>query len=92
MKLSIIIPAYNEENTIKKILKDVQSLKLPNDMDREIIVIDDASKDKTLHEVQESNVPVVLIKHENNRGKGACVIDGFKKSTGDIVVIQDADA
>ena len=90
MKVSIIIPVYNEKTTILEILKRVQAVKL--DLDREIVVVDDFSRDGTrdiLAGLKSKNVKVVL--HEVNRGKGAALRTGFEKATGDIVLIQDAD-
>jgi glycosyltransferase involved in cell wall biosynthesis len=93
MKLSIIIPAYNEEKTIEEIVRRVMSVNLPLDIKKEIIVINDCSKDKTgdvLKKIK-NTYDLRVINHEINQGKGAAVINGFKASTGDIVVIQDAD-
>ncbi len=88
MKLSIIIPVYNEEKTITEILDKVSNIKLS--LERELIVVDDYSKDKTL-EILEKRKDITLIKHEKNLGKGAAVRSGIKNSKGDIVVVQDAD-
>ncbi len=90
MKVSIIIPVYNEKTTILEILKRVQAVKLG--LDREIVVVDDFSRDGTrdiLAGLKQKNVKVVF--HEVNRGKGAALRTGFEKATGDIVLIQDAD-
>ncbi len=90
MKVSIIIPVYNEKATILEILKRVQAVKLG--LDREIVVVDDFSRDGTrdiLSKLRMKNVKVVF--HEVNRGKGAALRTGFEKATGDIVLIQDAD-
>lgn len=92
MKLSIIIPVYNEERTIAEILKRVVSSTLPEGVDREIIVIDDGSSDQTgkfLKRFKHPNLKV--IKHKKNQGKGAAIKSGFEKSLGDIILIQDAD-
>jgi len=90
-KLSIIIPCYNEINTIKDIIKAVRAVEL--DIKREIIVVDDGSKDGTRDYLasinEEDNIEVFL--HETNRGKGAAIRTGINAASGDIVLIQDAD-
>jgi len=88
--LSIIIPAYNEEKTIKQLISLVKSVKLINNVKKEIIVVDDGSKDNTRNILKK--IPnIKLIFHKKNGGKGAAVKTGIKHSTGDIIVIQDAD-
>ena len=90
MKLSIIIPCYNESNTIEKIINKVINQK---DYDKEIIVIDDFSTDgsiEILKNFDEKKV-IKLIFNNLNRGKGYCVKKGIEQSTGDIILIQDAD-
>jgi glycosyltransferase involved in cell wall biosynthesis len=89
MALSVIIPVYNEKNTINEILIRVQAM----DMVDEIIVVDDGSVDGTREILQEMD-GVGLIKivyHEKNQGKGAAVVTGIKNSEGDVILIQDAD-
>lgn len=89
MKISIIIPVYNEEKTIKKVVEKVKksnTLKLK----KEIIIIDDGSTDKSKSIIQKIK-GVKKIFHKKNKGKGAAVINGIKKSTGNIILIQDAD-
>lgn len=89
MALSVIIPVYNEKNTINEILIRVQAM----DMVDEIIVVDDGSIDGTREILQEMD-GVGLIKivyHEKNQGKGAAVVTGIKNSEGDVILIQDAD-
>ena len=89
MKLSIIIPVFNEENTIASIIQKVQSA----DYDKEIIVVDDASTDGTKDVLQKlSQQPKIKIfYHERNRGKGAAIRTAIKNITGNITIIQDAD-
>jgi dolichol-phosphate mannosyltransferase len=93
MRLSIIIPVYNEEKTIALILEKVSKVKMP-DVDKEIIVIDDGSTDATLTTINNLQLTVnnfKLIKHKRNLGKGAAVRTGIKKATGEYIIIQDAD-
>jgi glycosyltransferase involved in cell wall biosynthesis len=88
MKLSIVIPVYNEIHTVEEILKRVQSV--PHD--KEIVIVDDASTDGTTERLRQvSDENVTLLFHETNRGKGAALRTGFERVTGDIIIIQDAD-
>lgn len=90
MKLSIVIPCYNEKNTIKNILEVVR--KVPY-KEKEIIVVDDFSKDGTRDILQKDLKKYYnkLVLHEFNQGKGAALRTGFQAATGDIVIVQDAD-
>jgi glycosyltransferase involved in cell wall biosynthesis len=90
MKFSIIIPTYNEEKTLQKVV--FQTEKVWSGSDYEIIVVDDGSKDKTF-EISEKlkNENISVIHHDKNYGKGKAVISGIKKASGDFVTIQDAD-
>lgn len=91
MKLSIIIPAYNEENTVKLLLHKVLSAKIGR-VAKEIIIVNDGSTDNTLEEIRKfKDKRIKIIDKAKNQGKGAAVCDAIKKSTGDIIVIQDAD-
>lgn len=89
MKLSVVIPVYNEKITITKIIEAVKTVDL-NKIDKEIIVIDDASSDGT-QETLKSIRGIKLLVNEKNSGKGASLRRGFEAATGDFVIIQDAD-
>lgn len=89
-KLSIIIPAFNEEKTIEDILKRVYEMEL-KDWQKEIIVVDDGSIDNTRTFLKSWEKKVNVIYKEKNEGKGSAVNIGFQKATGDIILIQDAD-
>ncbi len=93
MKLSIVIPVYNEKNTILEIFKVVKEVSLPSEIkEREIILVDDCSKDGTRDILKKINDPEIKIfYHGKNTGKGGALNTGFKQATGDIVIIQDAD-
>jgi glycosyltransferase involved in cell wall biosynthesis len=88
MKLSVVIPVYNEIHTIEEIIRRVQHV----DIQKEIILVDDCSIDGTreyLQKLDADNIKVVF--HDKNQGKGAALQTGFRSVTGDVVVIQDAD-
>jgi glycosyltransferase involved in cell wall biosynthesis len=89
-KLSIIIPVYNEDKTIDEILRTVAAATLPG-WKKEIIVIDDGSKDKTRDILHTWEKKVRVIYKDKNEGKGSAVSIGFREAMGDIVLIQDAD-
>jgi glycosyltransferase involved in cell wall biosynthesis len=90
MKVSIIIPCYNEKSTVEKIVEAVRSAPVEN---KEIILVDDCSEDGTQTILKETISPMVdrIIYHPVNRGKGAALRSGFAAATGDIVLVQDAD-
>jgi glycosyltransferase involved in cell wall biosynthesis len=90
MKLSIIIPVYNEEKTIKKALKRITQIRLKN-IKKEIIVVDDGSTDKTFIILKQIKKKIKLIHHKKNSGKGSAIITAKKFCTGDLILIQDAD-
>lgn len=88
MKLSVIVPVYNEKKTIRETYKRIRAV----DLDKEIILVDDFSTDGTrdiIKEFEDDNTKIYF--HEKNTGKGAALRTGFQKATGDILVIQDAD-
>ena len=91
MKLSIVIPVYNEENTVETIVDLV--LKAPLSIDKELIIVDDCSTDNTRNiiETRLTGKVAKTVFHENNQGKGAALRSGFAAATGDIVIVQDAD-
>jgi glycosyltransferase involved in cell wall biosynthesis len=92
MKLSVIVPCYNEAKTIETVLENIKNVSL--EIDKEIIIIDDCSTDGTreyLKSIDDKNESIKIIYHSKNCGKGAALRSGFKAASGDIVLIQDAD-
>ncbi len=89
MKLSVIIPVYNEEKTIKSVLNSVEKTKLS--LRKEIIVVNDCSTDNTAAILDKFKHKHKVLNHDVNHGKGAAIRTGIKHATGDIIVIQDAD-
>ncbi len=91
MKLTIIIPVYNEDKSVKEVIKKVRKQKL-TDFEKEIIVVNDCSTDDTKKILDNlSDKSIIVINHKRNLGKGAALRTGFRKATGDIILIQDAD-
>ena len=95
-RLSIVIPAYNEARTIHLILDKVKAVKLMAEIEKEIIIVNDASKDDTDGAIQRymqlnPDLTINYQKHEVNKGKGAALHTGIKSASGDWVIIQDAD-
>lgn len=95
-KLSIVIPAYNEGPTIHHILNKVKAVKLIGDVEKEILIVNDCSKDNTeeailAYKAANPDLPITYYKHEVNQGKGAALHTGIRIATGDYVIIQDAD-
>jgi len=90
MKLSIVVPVYNEEKTVNEILRRIKMARLPKEVDREIIVVDDCSGDGSYQMIRKVK-GIKLFKHTKNKGKGAAIRTGIKNAKGDIILIQDAD-
>jgi glycosyltransferase involved in cell wall biosynthesis len=94
--LSIVIPAYNEGATIHRILNKVKAVSLLRDIKKEVIIVNDCSRDNTEeailnYKAAHPELPITYYKHEVNKGKGAALHTGIQKATGDFVIIQDAD-
>jgi glycosyltransferase involved in cell wall biosynthesis len=95
-KLSIVIPAYNEGKTIHLILDKVKAVELINNIHKEIIIVNDCSKDDTelavaRYRSANPDMDIQYFKHEVNQGKGAALHTGISKATGEYLIIQDAD-
>ena len=95
-KLSIIMPAYNEERTIHAILDRIRAVELIGGMTKELIITNDCSSDDTegailKYQNAHPDLPIRYFKHEVNKGKGAALHTGIREATGDFVIIQDAD-
>ena len=90
MKLSIIIPVFNEKSTILEIFERVLNVKIPNVI-KEVIIVDDGSTDGTREIIKNSKFKFIKIFHDKNQGKGAAVKTGIKHATGEYIIIQDAD-
>ncbi len=91
MKISIIIPCFNEEKTISKVIDKILNL---SEIDKEIIIINDGSTDNTkniLDDLKKKSQIIKTYDHDKNQGKGAALKTGFSKSSGDIILVQDAD-
>lgn len=88
MKLTIIIPIYNEASTLARLLERVQAV----DVDKQIIVVDDGSDDETKDELSQAiSDDIMLLTHRENRGKGTAIRTALAQAAGDVVIIQDAD-
>lgn len=94
MKLSILVPVYNERAVVERSLSQVMAAPLPENMEREIVIVDDCSTDGTsaiLERLAASDARIRLIRHEVNRGKGAAVRTSIQHASGDFCLVQDAD-
>src|SRR5690606_12009045 len=92
MKLSVVIPCYNEITTIETIIQKIRQVDL-GDITRELVIVDDGSQDGTRDYLntlrQDEDVKIIF--HEKNQGKGAALRTGFTQATGDVLIVQDAD-
>jgi glycosyltransferase involved in cell wall biosynthesis len=94
MKLSILMPVYNERTMVERCIAQVLAAPLPEDLERELVIVDDQSTDGTwaiLQRLAESHPAIRLFRHEVNQGKGAAVRSAIRQATGDFCLIQDAD-
>ena len=94
MKLSILVPVYNERAVVERSLAQVLAAPLPEDMDRELIIVDDCSTDGTsaiLERIAAADARIRLVRHPVNKGKGAAVRTAIEHATGDFCLVQDAD-
>lgn len=96
MKLSIIVPAYNESATIGAICEKIRQVQLIGDIEKEVVIVNDGSSDDTeevasRYSETHRDLSIIYFKHTANRGKGTAIRTGIQRATGDFVIIQDAD-
>ncbi|MCF2489624.1 glycosyltransferase family 2 protein [Dyadobacter sp. CY347] len=96
MKLSVIVPAYNEEKTIWKVLEKLKAVELLGGFQKEIVIVNDCSADNTESVArrfitENPSLEVSYFRHEYNQGKGAALHTGIRKASGDYIIVQDAD-
>ncbi|MBC8173911.1 MAG: glycosyltransferase family 2 protein, partial [Chitinophagales bacterium] len=95
-KLSVLVPAYNEEHTVETILQTLLEVKLIHDIALEVVIVNDCSKDRTAEKINQfitthPHSDIRVIHHEINKGKGAAVHTAIKHASGEYVIVQDAD-
>lgn len=93
MKLSFVLPVYNEEKTVEKVVAQLKAVKLPK-VEKEVVIVDDGSTDgtkKVLEKIKKKHPQFKIVFHSQNQGKGAAVRTGLQQATGDYIMIQDAD-
>jgi glycosyltransferase involved in cell wall biosynthesis len=91
-KLSVIVPVFNERNTVAEVIRRIRAVSLPNELELEVVVVDDGSSDgsdKILSALEDSTVR--LVAHGVNQGKGAAIRSGLEAARGDLLLVQDAD-
>lgn len=91
MILSIIIPVFNEQETIKEIIRRVFTVKLPDNIRKEVVIVDDCSNDNTSAILKSTKLPFKYLRHKTNLGKGAAIRSGLSLAKGNYAIIQDAD-
>ncbi len=94
--LSILIPAYNEQDTIARVLERILESPLPDGFQKEIVLVDDGSRDQTFHVVEafrqaHPGFRIICLRHERNQGKGAALHTAIQAASGDYIIVQDAD-
>ncbi len=95
-KLSLIIPCYNEEGSIETVLERICHTPLRSGLEKELVIVNDGSTDKTFQVIchfaeQNPQFSIRILQHEKNRGKGACIRTAIPETSGDLILIQDAD-